>query len=1022
MAVVKNMMVRAGADFSAITTQSKKASSSMRTMHTSVSRSCGAMQKAVGGLKKAFTFTAIIYAAKKIYQAGKAAAEAYDQQAEAEMKLARVMRNTMGARNDEIQGILDLASAQQKLGVIGDEVQLAGAQELATYLAKSSALKTLIPVMNDMAAQQYGYNVTAEQTTTIATMLGKVMNGQVNALSRYGYTFDEAQEKILKFGTEEQRAAVLAEVVEQSVRGMNQALAQTPTGRMKQLSNSLGDVKEKFGQAVRTIGVLFIPLLNKVADILAAVATLANKVAQSFANVFGGKAAGSEWKYVPAGAGEIADSYDDVTAGIDDAADSTDSLTRATQKAAKAAEELRAQADFDTLHVLSWQKDEQNSDSGSTGSNKSGTSSAGSSPSIQQTGTFSEEYEAPEGIPWLENILQKMKDGWDKIKEFYSKIKEGWEDLKEKFKAVKDYFVENWDEIQKRLSIATGFAAAAVAFGALVDKLIAIANAAAGVKLALEAVSFGGLLSGLAAAAGAADTLSLALGAGGVAGLLGAATGAAGAVGTLSLALGAGGTAGLLGAFSGGVSGAGLLSTALGAAGGGGLIASLLGGGSAAGGFAATLTGTMVPALGAGTTAAGGAAAGAAGLLGPIAAVIAIVAALGIAIYECVKHWDEIKDAAGKAWDWTKQKWNGAGAWFKSKVWEPLKKWSKDSFATISTSFQASIEQIKSDVDSTKSAVKQKLQGVGEWFKTNISEPVKNWAKSAGESVAEAADNAKSAVKQKLQNVGEWFKSNVFEPVKARAKEGFAAIASTSAANTQQMKADWNGVKETMSQHLQAIRQTGSQAFSAMQSVGAQAGNAIRSAFQNAYNAITGSFGKLGSWFKSSVFGQISTGAQQMVEKCSALFDRLSSKLSSITSKLRSAASSFGGQIFDRLGSLSINIPHLANGAVIPPNREFTAVLGDQTSGRNIETPERLLRQIMRQEMAAVSGMHASAGATLSQAMSEGSASGLLLSALDEILDAIIAGHDIILDDTRVSKTVRRIMREQGRIAGAVRA
>jgi hypothetical protein len=155
-----------------------------------------------------------------------------------------------------------------------------------------------------------------------------------------------------------------------------------------------------------------------------------------------------------------------------------------------------------------------------------------------------------------------------------------------------------------------------------------------------------------------------------------------------------------------------------------------------------------------------------------------------------------------------------------------------------------------------------------------------------------------------------------------------------------------------------------------------------------------------------------------MVEKCSALFDRLSSKLSSITSKLRSAGSSLAG----KLGSLSINIPHLANGAVIPPNREFTAVLGDQTSGRNIETPERLLRQIMRQEMAAVSGMHASAGATLSQAMSEGNTSGLLLSALDEILDAIIAGHDIILDDTRVSKTVRRIMREQGRIAGAVRA
>lgn len=44
-------------------------------------------------------------------------------------------------------------------------------------------------------------------------------------------------------------------------------------------------------------------------------------------------------------------------------------------------------------------------------------------------------------------------------------------------------------------------------------------------------------------------------------------------------------------------------------------------------------------------------------------------------------------------------------------------------------------------------------------------------------------------------------------------------------------------------------------------------------------------------------------------------------------------------------------IPQLATGAVIPPNREFLAILGDQRSGTNIETPEGLLRQIMREEL-----------------------------------------------------------------------
>lgn len=43
-------------------------------------------------------------------------------------------------------------------------------------------------------------------------------------------------------------------------------------------------------------------------------------------------------------------------------------------------------------------------------------------------------------------------------------------------------------------------------------------------------------------------------------------------------------------------------------------------------------------------------------------------------------------------------------------------------------------------------------------------------------------------------------------------------------------------------------------------------------------------------------------------------------------------------------------IPYLAKGAVIPPKSEFLAVLGDQKSGRNLEAPEDLIRQIVREE------------------------------------------------------------------------
>ena len=157
----------------------------------------------------------------------------------------------------------DLASAQQKLGVIGDEIQLSGAQELSTYLTKTSSLKKLMPAMNDMLAQQYGLNASQEQAVTVAQMMGKVLDGQVGALSRYGYRFDEAQEKVLKFGTEEERVAMLSDILQQYVGGVNEALADTPEGAMKQAANNVGDLQEKIGKLWVEIQSSLLPVVEK---------------------------------------------------------------------------------------------------------------------------------------------------------------------------------------------------------------------------------------------------------------------------------------------------------------------------------------------------------------------------------------------------------------------------------------------------------------------------------------------------------------------------------------------------------------------------------------------------------------------------------------------------------------------------------------------------------------------------------------------------------------------------------------
>lgn len=178
-------------------------------------------------------------------------------------KLGQAMRNTMGATKEQIDSIDALCEAQERSGVTSKGAQLAGAQELATYLELSSSLETLIPVLNDMAAQQLGVGASGESVAQIASMLGKVMNGQTEALSRYGYKFDEAQKYILQFGDETERAAVLADVVSESVGGMSQALRDTAEGALFAAQTQTDSLKNAFGSLAAKI----MPVVNNIASL-----------------------------------------------------------------------------------------------------------------------------------------------------------------------------------------------------------------------------------------------------------------------------------------------------------------------------------------------------------------------------------------------------------------------------------------------------------------------------------------------------------------------------------------------------------------------------------------------------------------------------------------------------------------------------------------------------------------------------------------------------------------------------------
>ena len=172
----------------------------------------------------------------------------YNYAVEAETKLTTVMAQRMNATQQEIESIKALALAEREKGVVDDDVQLMGAQQIATFLTQADSIETLLPAMNNLIAQQKGYSATGQDAVNVGNLMGKVMQGQTSALTRVGITFSEAEEQVLKYGTESERAAMLAQVITNNVGEMNAALGATDVGKQVQLEAKLGDIQDKLGE------------------------------------------------------------------------------------------------------------------------------------------------------------------------------------------------------------------------------------------------------------------------------------------------------------------------------------------------------------------------------------------------------------------------------------------------------------------------------------------------------------------------------------------------------------------------------------------------------------------------------------------------------------------------------------------------------------------------------------------------------------------------------------------------------
>lgn len=178
----------------------------------------------------------------------------YALQAKAEGQVVTSLRKSMeGMDTSAIDAMSDsyknLASELQGVGVIGDEVTLTGMATMTNLGMKPEDVKSLTPLVQDLAVKMNGVNVNAENFAETSKMVGNAINkGSLKAFQAQGISVTEDEQKMFKAMSTAERTAYLQNKLAKAVGGTNKAMANTPAGKQAQAMNSYGDALEAVGK------------------------------------------------------------------------------------------------------------------------------------------------------------------------------------------------------------------------------------------------------------------------------------------------------------------------------------------------------------------------------------------------------------------------------------------------------------------------------------------------------------------------------------------------------------------------------------------------------------------------------------------------------------------------------------------------------------------------------------------------------------------------------------------------------
>lgn len=207
----------------------------------------------------------------------------------------------------------------------------------------------------------------------------------------------------------------------------------------------------------------------------------------------------------------------------------------------------------------------------------------------------------------------------------------------------------------------------------------------------------------------------------------------------------------------------------------------------------------------------------------------------------------------------------------------------------------------------------------------------------------------------KWTSIKEWI-SKTISSIDAAFEQHLANVEAGVAAVVDWVIEKWTAVKDWFSGLWEKVSSGAVAAWDGIKSAFESVPEWFQGKFRDAWQKVKDVFstgGRIWSGIKEGIENTFRTVVNAIIRGMNTIIAVPFNKINSMLNTIRNAHF-LGISPFQNMWGVNPlpvpQIPMLARGAVIPANRQFLAVLGDQRNGNNLEAPESLLRQIVREE------------------------------------------------------------------------